>query len=560
MGTTAEQALAGIATGVTTGTAASQAGALTQAWNGAALMKEVQAQTQITQAFSAQMPKAIAEYATKQALALQKELANKPNDPELLAELDNWVEGGTYRVALHTLSGALSGGVGGALGAMSVSSAAKSLNEIAGDRVTHVAGAGYERSGGQRGGLRACPRRGAWYRYPRRGTSGAATALAVDTNNRQFHRAETQKLAVLKSGKSEAEEHRLDAAACAFVKCSDGVPTNDPQYAKLQALQKKGKAYTAELQLLKNTGEFIYSPWVDKAGSITSQDEAFRRVGGGINLLAGSAGVFGGAVLASGGAVSCPMSLGAGCGLAVVGVGVAGLSAQQASNGNAALWGPYVSTEGARVVASFGTLTFPGEANPLRNSVVEGITFGAIVAAGKYGPAVLSAAEAKIAQLRLPSITNKTISDALLPDADFADQFIGRPDIVDHLTTTTVSSKQISGGHDMVNFIDALSASGGAIFVVPKELASGIFEVEYSIKNSTKTSVKTIYDPIIYPNMPTMTVDAVNKGLINFQINGKIEQLVVVDGVQFNVQISLKLGAPATVRTAYPVGLVTKGK
>jgi filamentous hemagglutinin len=82
----------------------------------------------------------------------------------------------------------------------------------------------------------------------------------------------------------------------------------------------------------------------------------------------------------------------------------------------------------------------------------------------------------------------------------------------------------------------------------------------YSIKNSTKTSVKTVYDPIIYPNMPAMTVDAVNKGLINFQVNGKIEQLVVVNGVQFNVQISLKAESTPTVRTAYQVGLVNKGK
>jgi filamentous hemagglutinin len=226
---------------------------------------------------------------------------------------------------------------------------------------------------------------------------GGGTATTVDSYNRQLHQTEAQKLELLKAGKSATEKHRLDAAARALAKFSNGVPTNDAQYAKLQALQNEGKGYSAELQLLKNTGEFLYSSFDRADDFITSRNEAWRRIGGAINLPAGSAGMFGGALVASGGAVSCPVSLGAGCGLAVVGVGVAGLSAQQASEGRAALWGPYASTEGARVVASFGTSTYPGEANPLRNAAVQGITFEAIVAAGKYGPTALSAAEAKIA-------------------------------------------------------------------------------------------------------------------------------------------------------------------
>jgi filamentous hemagglutinin len=127
---------------------------------------------------------------------------------------------------------------------------------------------------------------------------GGGTATTVDSYNRQLHQTEAQKLELLKAGKSATEKHRLDAAACALAKCSDGVPTNDAQYAKLQALQNKGKAYAAELQLLKNTGEFLYSPLRDKYGDwITSQNEALRRIGGGINLLAGSAGMFGGALV-----------------------------------------------------------------------------------------------------------------------------------------------------------------------------------------------------------------------------------------------------------------------
>jgi filamentous hemagglutinin len=148
----------------------------------------------------------------------------------------------------------------------------------------------------------------------------------------------------------------------------------------------------------------------------------------------------------------------------------------------------------------------------------------------------------------------------LLADADFAGQLAGRPDMVEHLTTAKISGKQISGGHDLNTFNDALAANGGAILGKPKELAPGIFYVEYSIKNSEKSAFKTVYDPTIYPNMPSMTVDAVNRGLVRYQIDGNLEQLVVVNGVQFNVQVSLKPGSAPSVRTAYPVGLVGKGK
>jgi len=57
------------------------------------------------------------EYASRQEELIKDQLKKDPNNPALQADLARWEEGGSYRTALHTLSGAATGGVGGALGA-----------------------------------------------------------------------------------------------------------------------------------------------------------------------------------------------------------------------------------------------------------------------------------------------------------------------------------------------------------------------------------------------------------------------------------------------------------
>ena len=92
---------------------------------------------------SAEVPRAIGDYASRQ-LAESDRLrvaAENEADPARRDALinaanaiqDNWSEGGTYRVALHTLSGALSGNVSGALGSFMAASQIGILDDALSD-------------------------------------------------------------------------------------------------------------------------------------------------------------------------------------------------------------------------------------------------------------------------------------------------------------------------------------------------------------------------------------------------------------------------------------------
>jgi len=87
------------------------------------VQRELNAQIQITQAFSQVAPKAVADYAGKQLhdLVVKAQQAHLAGDEatanQLLKEAEMWGDGGAYRVALHTLVGGLSGNLEGALGA-----------------------------------------------------------------------------------------------------------------------------------------------------------------------------------------------------------------------------------------------------------------------------------------------------------------------------------------------------------------------------------------------------------------------------------------------------------
>jgi filamentous hemagglutinin len=143
--------IASLALGVTTSSAT---GTLIKSWNGQQLKQEVDAQRDITQAFSQAAPKAVASYADSklaEAAKLREQAetllaqADKESDPTKRAALNqqskdldanwkdveaNWKEGGTARVALHTAVGAVSGGLGGAAGAAVTSAAAPKLDEL----------------------------------------------------------------------------------------------------------------------------------------------------------------------------------------------------------------------------------------------------------------------------------------------------------------------------------------------------------------------------------------------------------------------------------------------
>lgn len=113
--------------GIGVSTGKDTTGAIAKIFDANKVTAEVNAQMQITQAFSQAAPKAVGDYASGKLQEAQKlrDQADKETDPGKQAALNdqasalesNWKEGGTARVALHTIVGALGGGVEGAIGA-----------------------------------------------------------------------------------------------------------------------------------------------------------------------------------------------------------------------------------------------------------------------------------------------------------------------------------------------------------------------------------------------------------------------------------------------------------
>jgi len=179
---------------------ASSAGKLIKDWNTQTIVKDVQAQAQITQQFNQNAAREIGTYADKKYNELR---VSNPT------EAAKWAEGGEYRVALHTASGALSGGVGGALGAGATAALMPRIGEAINEMglpapVAQALGAVTAAAiGGVTGG-----------------GAGAASAYSVDINNRQLHPTETawiksnaQKFAdKLGISETEAEKRLADQA------------------------------------------------------------------------------------------------------------------------------------------------------------------------------------------------------------------------------------------------------------------------------------------------------------------------------------------------------------
>ena len=93
---------------ITTDNRAEYAGILENSFDAGRVNEELGAQTQITQEFGKEAPKAVGDYASNRQLDLINE--------GRVDEADKWAEGGAYRVALHTLVGAIAtGSVEGAL-------------------------------------------------------------------------------------------------------------------------------------------------------------------------------------------------------------------------------------------------------------------------------------------------------------------------------------------------------------------------------------------------------------------------------------------------------------
>ncbi|QNK65452.1 hemagglutinin repeat-containing protein [Variovorax sp. PAMC26660] len=371
----------------------SSAGTLVKDWNTKTIIKDVQAQAQISQEFKQKAAKAIGDFAD-----------GKLNDAKKLrgeaeAELDldkkaaliaqardletNWKEGGAYRVLAHAASGGLSGGVAGALGAGASSALMPRIGEA-------IAGMGLPSPVAQAVGAATAAAIGGMVG----GAAGASGAYSIDINNRQLRFTEAQKLAALQANKTQQEKDRLQAAACFLVKCADGISKDDKAYGKLRSLQDDGKKYEAEQAALRATGEFVYEPYVDAArDALTRNGELIRRTGGAANLAGGSVGLVGGGALAAGGALSCLETFGLGCLAVPLGTGIAVSANAQAQDGSKTLFGPYQSSEGQRVLDSFNVAGYPGERDPLMDVGIDASKFGLAWLGGKYIPKALAKAE-----------------------------------------------------------------------------------------------------------------------------------------------------------------------
>ncbi|MCK9697470.1 CdiA family toxin C-terminal domain-containing protein [Pseudomonas syringae] len=150
--------------------------------------------------------------------------------------------------------------------------------------------------------------------------------------------------------------------------------------------------------------------------------------------------------------------------------------------------------------------------------------------------------------------SNLGLADNLLPDADFVGRGVVRTDLKDHLVGATRSGKQISGGHDMENFMKELTESSGSISS-KVEVAPGIYRVEYQLPKSTRDAVKTVYDPKVYPDMPNMANEAAYKALLQYQLTGNTLQEVVVGKVRFQVPVNIR-DEQMYVPTAFLIGIV----
>jgi len=180
-------------------------------------------------------------------------------------------------------------------------------------------------------------------------TGSTATAINVDSNNRQLHVDEAKVLKKLTEGKSKQEQDRLRAAACALVKCSEGVPESDVNYKGLKAFEALGETYTKEKNALKATGLFTYSNW-DKANDIrTNHDEAVTRVGGAGKVITGGVTAIGGSAAGAG---LCTTGLGCAVGAPLTGVSVVG-GVSTAIEGKNQIFGGYTSQEGKKVIDSY---------------------------------------------------------------------------------------------------------------------------------------------------------------------------------------------------------------
>lgn len=420
--------------GVRTGDNAS-AGTLVKDWNTQDIIRNVQAQSLLTQQFSAPAARAVGKFAddatrsyVNASIAADNAegVLNNPNStPEQLQQAqqmldaahsvmaaeqgkyDTWKEGGIGRVVAHTIVGALGGGADGALGAASGAMAAPLLDQF-------TAGL----PDGLRGTVGAAVAAGIGAAVG--GSAGAAAAYSEDVNNRQINAQQIKAIKGLANG-NDAVQARLTIAACAIDRCADGVPPSDPSYPVLRAMQTAGSGldYANERALLQRQTQDVVITDATGFGTQTVQTslfpnygladqgiDAFTSVNGGTRV--------GGAIQAVGGAGL----IAAGSGLCTTGVGcfigAAGMTmgADQLNAGTAAMaTGQTTQTYGEQVATALGL-----------SPSAAALTYGLLsLAPATYEAVVLNQATNSLA--RVNAASRAASSDAALGTNTGADAF-----------------------------------------------------------------------------------------------------------------------------------------
>ncbi|MBE7375073.1 DUF637 domain-containing protein, partial [Pseudomonas lopnurensis] len=265
-----------------------------------------------------------------------------------LAQANTWQEGSPEKIALHAVvGGLLSEATGGdfATGAL-----AGGANELLVEQLAGVINGdkNLELAVSQLIGVAAATATG--------GDPAKAAELAKNATayNRQLHSAEAKLLEEL--AQRDPERARAwDAAACALVSCSAGVPPSDPNYEFLVALQAEGAQYQDLQTSLLESGLFSYSLGERFTDTVSRYGEELHYTSAVGSVVGGGAGAIGSGVA---GGASCTVSMGVGCALGAL--GVAG-SVAEYSDGLDRLSNGYTSTEGQKVIDSFRPETHQGD-------------------------------------------------------------------------------------------------------------------------------------------------------------------------------------------------------
>ncbi len=203
--------------GITTDNQAEYAGALENVFDETRVNEELGAQTQITQEFGKEAPKAVAEFAEKKmeayetaqkAVNMLREDLEATKDPEKIVyisdqlqlaeqqlnesetDYQNWKEGGKYRVATHALllGGLGTGSVEGVLTTGGVAAAAPTITNLEAKMRDNLIAQGMDAdtASNTTKGITSLALAGAGVAVGL-DTSSTVTAVNVDANNRQLH-------------------------------------------------------------------------------------------------------------------------------------------------------------------------------------------------------------------------------------------------------------------------------------------------------------------------------------------------------------------------------------